>query len=302
MIYLLIAIACSSGLNFLFKLAERSPNNNRFAVSFVNQSMSFLISLLFSLGQPLLQLDWFRSLSRECALVFLDGGKFSLEASLGFAALLAVGAGALQFIAIFVLQTSTARNGSAMTVTFNKAGLVIPVLLSMVFFHEQPSALQGVGIILSVLSIMMIYLNKDSFGVITSIFFLMGTMIFGGLCDFVSKVYEYYGSELGENIFLMYLYLFSAVIALLAMLKNDRQITRHELGYGAVTGIIIQLGAKFLLRALGALPAFVVLPLYSVGTILAVNLVTMFLFREKLTVCQHWAILLMIVSCIMLNL
>lgn len=302
MFYLLIAIACSSGLNFLFKLAERNPDNNRFAVSFVNQSASFLLSLLFSLGCPLFQPGWFPSLFRELPSVLSGNSAFSAEASFGFAALLAIGAGILQFAAIFVLQTSTARNGSAVTVTFNKAGLIIPVLLSMVFFQEMPSLLQSTGILLSVLSIVLIYLNKESLGVVTSMTFLFGTMIFGGLCDFVSKVYEYYGSKPGENLFLMYLYLFSAIIALFVMMKNNRKITTRELGYGAASGVVIQLGAKFLLKALGALPAFVVLPIFSVGTILTVNLVTILLFKEKLTVRQYLAIFLMVIACIVLNL
>lgn len=302
MIYLIFAILLSSSLNFVFKFAEKKEENNRKGLSFVNLSSSFVISLILSIRQPLFRVSWFKSFFNEYHTVLLKNEAFSLEASFGYAILVAILGGLVTFIAIYILQTSTAKNGPAMTVTFNKAGVVIPVLLSILVFHETPSPLQLGGILLAVFAIILIYLKKEALSLVTAKIFLLGTMFFGGFCDFVSKIYQNFGSAEGENIFLLYLYLFGAIIALLTMIKAKEKIHGHELRYGIASGVISQLGAKFLLRSLSYMSSFIVFSVYSVGTILIVNIVNLIFFKEKLLPRQYVAILLMITACIMLNL
>ncbi len=303
MLYLLLAILASASLNIFFKITESRNNGDRYGLSLVNQATAFLLSLFFARGLPLFSTGWFTSMAQEWSGVFsAAGGEFGESASLGFAVLVALLAGAMSYICVVVLQASTAKNGSALTVAFNKVGVLIPALLSLLFFGEVPSVWQAVGVAVSVCAILMVYLQKGEGTAGAVKLLLIGTMCAGGFMDFISKIYEVYGSASGEKTFLLYQYLIATVIALAVFLKNRSRVGKTELIFGAVTGVIYQLISKFLLRSLSYLSAFVVFPLFSVGVILTVNIVNLLVFREKLTRRQYGAIGLMLLACVLLNL
>lgn len=244
--------------------------------------------------------DWFHQLAAEWPVS--GGAILSNSASHGYAFLIAILGGITSFGAIFLLQASTAKNGTAMTVTFNKVGVLIPAILSVIFFHESPTILQILGVAVSMTSIVLVYFQKGAVNVITSRLCLLGTLFFGGMGDFISKVYESHGAQEVGSFYLFYLYLFSSLLGLIMLLKKDRHIGKVELGFGVITGVINQLIAKFLLRSLSFLPAFVVFPLFSVGVILTVNIINVLYFKEKLSKRQYVAIGLMVAACTLLNL
>ena len=249
----------------------------------------------------LLEVPWFSALLGEFSHSISSGVKLSASASPAFAILLAIIAGTISYICIYILQLSTARNGSAMTITFNKVGVMIPAILSVAFFGEVPSSMQIIGVIIAMLSIVMVYFKKEEASIITLKLALFGTLFFGGFSDFLSKIYEYYGTEQFQGLFIFYLYLFSAVLAFIAMMKKNRKIKRSDVIFGLITGVPAQFISQFLLKALTTVPAFIVFPLFSVGAILLVNLINLLVFKEKLSKQQFAAIGMMIVATVFLN-
>lgn len=301
MVFLLIAILCTTSLNVIFKVSE-SKNSNRYAVTSFNCLSAMIISYIFILGQKIFDTSWFSALSGEFSGSISSGVKLSSAASPAFAILLAILGGIVTYICLYILQLSTARNGSAMTITFNKVGVMIPAILSVIFFGEVPRAMQIIGVLIAVLSIFMVYFKKEEASVITLKMALFGTLFFGGFLDFISKIYEYYGTAQFQGLFIFYLYLFSTILAFIAMMRKDKIIHRSDVVFGLITGIPMQFISQFLLKALTTVPAFIVFPLYSVGAILLVNIINLIFFKEKLSKRQFAAIGMMIVATIFLNL
>ena len=80
--------------------------------------------------------------------------------------------------------------------------------------------------------------------------------------------------------------------------KKERPGMR-EIFFGAAIGIPNFFSSKFLLLALGDLPAVVVYPSFSVATMLITTLVGVFFFKERLTKFQ-WLALAVIVAALVL--
>ena len=70
---------------------------------------------------------------------------------------------------------------------------------------------------------------------------------------------------------------------------------------GLLIGIPNYYSARFLLLALGSVPAVVAYPVYSVGTIVVISAVGVLGFREKLSVQKKWAMLLILAALVLLN-
>jgi multidrug transporter EmrE-like cation transporter len=71
--------------------------------------------------------------------------------------------------------------------------------------------------------------------------------------------------------------------------------------FGALIGIPNFFSAKLLLMALGQLPAVIVYPTFSVATILAVTLIGVLFFKEKLRKLQWAALTVILTALVMLN-
>ncbi len=301
MIYLCIAILCSVSMSLIFKLSE-SGGSNRYAVTFFNSLGALCIATIFALGGTFFSGSWFPAFFAEAGEVFGQMGKFSSLASCGYAVLLAVAGGICSYIAYMVLQLCTARNGAAMTTTFNKVGSIVPMTLSVLFLHEAPKIIQVVGAAVAIAAIFIIYFKREAASVITMKIALLGTLFFGGFSDFITKLFETFGREEHQTLYVFYFFLFSSLVGLVAMLIKNRTIRRRDVIFGLITGIPAQFLSRFLLLALGQVPAFVVFPLYSVGTIVLVNVINLIFFKEPLTRRQFFAIGLMIVAVVLLNL
>lgn len=292
MIFVIFAILCSASLNILFKYSEKQQSN-RLAVSF----FSFLGSTTFSL--VLLKSETFAMFRDEMSSSI--SGQITFLTPSFYALLLGLINGFLYFGAFYVLQLSTSKNGSAMTATFNKLGVMVPAVLSVLVFHEVPKLIQIAGVIIASIAILMVYLKKEENSIITLRIALIGTFLLGGLADFTSKIFQVHGSSQFENLYLFFTFFFSLIITGLFMLIKDRRIKRLDVIVGLVSGIPSQLISLFLLRSLSSLPGFVVFPLYSVGVILVVNLVNLLFFKERLTRRQSLAIGAIVVAVVLLN-
>ena len=123
---------------------------------------------------------------------------------------------------------------------------------------------------------MIINFKREEDSVITLKVALVGTFLLGGLADFTSKIYQVYGLEKFQPLFLLFTFV-------------------------SAMGVPSQMISLFLLRSLTTIPAFVVFPLFSVGVILIVNIINLLFFREKLTKNQVIAMGFIVFSIILLN-
>lgn len=300
MIFLILAILFSTSLNVLFKFSEKNKSN-RLAICLFSFLGAALLSLLLVIQQSIVDPLWVKEFTT--GLFKLSEGRYDLinDNPFAFAPLMGLLNGFVYFGAFYILQISTARNGSAMTATFNKLGVMVPAVLSVIFFHEIPRAFQIVGVIVAMAAIMVIYIKKEQNSVITLKIALFGTFFLGGFADFTSKIYQVYGIEKFQSLFIFFTFFFSFVVVGIFMLFKHSKIKRTDIIFGLIMGIPSQFISQFLLRALMTVPAFVVFPLYSVGVILVINVINLLFFKEKLTIRQFTAIGFIIVAVVLLN-
>lgn len=206
----------------------------------------------------------------------------------------------LLYLAGFILmQFNIQKNGVVLSSTFMKLGVLVPVLASMIFFKEMPTALQMLGLCLAVSSIVLLKKRQSSQNLMMGPLLLM--MICGGMTDFTSKIFETLFETGYKDMFLLMTFLSALFFCLGLVVVRKELISRNELVYGLLVGIPNYFSARFLLLALGSVDAVVAYPTYSVATILVVTMLGKILFHEHLSKRQLTVMALILVSLILLN-
>lgn len=217
---------------------------------------------------------------------------------------LTVGLGVLAgilFLAGFVmLQRSVRKNGVVLSSVFMKLGLLVPITLSLLLFREIPTATQLAGFGIALCAIVLINLKQDAqngdFGL-----GLILLLLLGGGCDAMSKVYEVFGAAALSEQFLFYTFLMAFVLCAVLVCRKGERFGLRELVFGTLIGVPNFFSAKFLLGALRSLPAVVVYPSYSVGTLLLITLIGVAVFKERLSKVQWAALAAIVPALILLN-
>ena len=192
------------------------------------------------------------------------------------------------FLAGFVLlQWSIRKNGVVLSSVFMKLGLLVPMVMSVAFFGEVPTLVQIIGFLLAVGAIVLINYEKDPSAKRSGTGILLLLLLSGGGADGMSKVFEELGPEGLSAQFLFYTFVVAMVLCLALLVWKKEPLGKWEVLWGLVLGVPNFYAARFLLRALGSVPAVIAYPTYSVGTILTVTLAGVLLFRERLSK-RHW--------------
>ena len=220
----------------------------------------------------------------------------------GFAATVALGVvGGVLFLASFVLfQWNTGRNGIVLSSVFMKLGLLVPMTLSVLFFHELHTWTQITGFCIALIAIVLINAKKEN-SANRFRWELLVLLLIGGGADAMTKVFEVLGSSTLSNQFLFYIFVVALVLcAVLVIFKKERPGIR-ELLFGAAICIPNFFSSKFLLRSLADLPAVVVYPTFSIATILITTLVGVCFFKERLRLTQWVALAIILAALVLLN-
>ena len=194
-----------------------------------------------------------------------------------------------------------AANGAPMQATFYKLGILIPMACSLVFFGEIPTLPQIIGVAIVVFALVYMNLSLADSKNITSFPLLIIMFVIGGLVEFSFKMYNMYGDIEIKEYYLFYNFLFAAIISLVVLLKNNKNIKKDDVIWGVLTGIPNYFIMFFSLLAVAALPTYIVYPTSSVGTILIVNLLNLVLFKEVPTKKELIATGFILVALVFLN-
>lgn len=199
-----------------------------------------------------------------------------------------------------LLRYNISRSGVVLSSTFMKLGLLVTMLISVVFFREQPGLPQTVGFILALAAIVLI---NDAPGKGSGTFrpALLLLVLTGGMCDGMSKIFEELGDPALSEHFLFFTFL-TAMVLCLALAPWKKQFPgKWEWLFGILIGVPNFYSSRFLLMSLSAVPGVVAYPVYAVAGILLVTLAGVALFREKLTRRQWTALAIILGALILLN-
>jgi len=218
----------------------------------------------------------------------------------GFPTTVALGfvGGILFLVSFMLLQWNTARNGIVLSSVFMKLGLLVPMVISVLFFREMPTWLQIAGFCLALVAIVLINAKRGAGRFRWELLLLL---LLGGGADAMSKIFEVLGPAALSDQFLFYIFAVALVLCLALVIYKKERPGWRELLFGAAIGIPNFFSSKFLLRALADLPAVVVYPSFSIGTMLLTTLVGVVFFKERLQKRQWLAMAVIIVALLLLN-
>lgn len=277
MIYLILAILSSALVSIIMRLSEKHVSGNVGMLA-VNYLMCITIAGIGSgVGNLFPQVDGF-----------------------GFTVGLGLFNGVLYLAGFVLLQINVKRNGVVMSSTFMKLGVLVPMIVSIGFFGEKPAIFQILGFCLAVLAIILINFEKEQ----TTMEFKAGLILLllaGGGGDAMSKVFEVLGNPSLSEQFLLYTFGSALLLCIALMVLKKERLGKLELLFGLLIGVPNFYSAKFLLKALGSVPAVIAYPTYSIATIVAVSLTGIVIFKEKVGKRQKIAMGIIFVALALLN-
>lgn len=237
-----------------------------------------------------------------CALLGAAYADFKIIAPSESGFLMTVGLGVLGgvlfLVSFILLQSNTRKNGVVLSSLFMKFGLLVPIVISVIFFRELPTPLQLLGFCISIGAIFLINYQKGEkrFG-----WGLIALLLLGGGAESMVKIYEHIGTPALSQQFLFYVFFSAMLLCTALILYRKERPGGWEMLFGALIGVPNFFSAKFLLRALETVPTVVAYPVSSVGTILVVTLAGLLLFKEKLKVKTLVGILFATLALIIMN-
>ena len=279
MIYLIIGILCSSMLSILMRISEKYVKGN-IAMLVVNYITCAVISAL-SIG---------------------PGNIFTAQDGIGKTVFIGVIAGALYLTGFVMLQYNIKKNGVVLPATFMKLGLLVSTAFSIIFFHERPDILQITGFIIAIAAIILINAEKDATAKLDFKLGLFILLFAAGMGDAMSKVFEETCPATLSDPYLLITFIVAGLLCFLVMLYNKQKIGIKEIVFGAVIGVPNYYSSLFVIKALETLDGVVVFPTFSVGCILVITTVGLFVFKEKLSKKQLVSLGMIMVALAMLNL
>ena len=202
-----------------------------------------------------------------------------------------------------ITQYNIHINGVVLPAVFGKiGGLIIPLILSILLFGEDPSIFQCIGAVLAISAILLINYHKDGGSARKSTSMLVIMLFVEGFAAAMSKIYRELGnSALGDH-FLLYTFI-SALILNIIILVIKRQIPcLQDVIFGIFVGASNFFSVRFALVALNSMPAVIVYPSRSVSTLALIAFAGIFFFKEKLSRRHITALPIIFAALLLLNL
>lgn len=278
MIDLLLAIACSAMISVIMRIGEKYVRNEM--AMFLS---NYVVCVL-------------------TALLYVDRSKVVPQESVPLLLFLGIVTGALYLVSFVLLKFNMRHNGIVLASTFMKLGVLVPTLLAVLVFRETPTWLQIAGIVLALTAIVIIHFEKDALSEGNKKIWLLILLLFGGMGDAMSTVFERIGDPAGKDWFLVLTFGTSLVFSAAAVVIGKEKISGKDLLFGVLIGVPNYFSARFLLRALGSIDAVIVYPTYSTATMIAIAVVGVLVFGEKISRKKAVALGMIVLALCLLNL
>ena len=206
---------------------------------------------------------------------------------------------------VFIVSWLIAVQRSTLTSTdaFISMGILMPITLSFIFYNEQVSLSQILGLCLLILSvvIMSAYNNQIKQKMtVWSFLLLILVGVSNGLTDFAYKLYQYNANNTPASVFNFYIYVFSALSLLITFIilrriNNDKKknasgtekddakpLDAQKTLYIAIMALFLFANSYFKTLAASRLSAIQIYPLSQGMSIIFALLMSAIFFKEKI--------------------
>ena len=275
MIYLILAIVSSALVSLVMRLSEKWRKN----------------------GLTMLAANYVMC---TVAAAFLAGSPIPTGAGSGLTITLGCISGVLYLLGFVLLQFNIRRGGVVLPATFQKLGVLVPTIAAITIFGETPRATQLLGVGIAIVAILFMQ-GRTGKAEKSNLLGLLASLLCGGVCDVMSKVFEAWGNPAHGDCFLVFTFLVATVLSIGVCVVKKQSVTVPDVVCGLCLGVPNYFSARFLLWALRDVPAVVVYPTFSVGTIVLVTLVGVLAFREKVEKRKLVSIGLILGALVLLN-
>ena len=212
--------------------------------------------------------------------------------------------GVLFVAALVLMQKSIESNGAVMTSAFSKLGLIVPLLMSVVFFGEKPGLFQLIGTLIVLCAMWVINQKKDA-GNITAPIILVVVLVFTGLADSMAKIFDRVGTRDQDSLYILLVFATALVLTVLLFFSEKRRTGKtaqlKDFAAGIAVGIPNYFSSLLLLKTLSVFPAFIVYTVFSTGALMVVSIVGVAFFKEKLQKNQIVGLLMVVIALVLLN-
>lgn len=204
------------------------------------------------------------------------------RATFGFGLLLGT-----SFVGSFFVYAKAVRAaGAAIATVSARLSVFVPVLLSIIFFKEQPSLRFWLGFLITAVTIFLFYLAlrgpEHQHLRLRDFFYLVAVFLAMGFNDFAMKVFREWRPQSERPFFLSIIFSTALLITAVLVIRLKLKWQWATLIRGHVLGIPNLLHSVFLLMALAVLPAILVYPVANIGIILLTAFSAMVIWRERL--------------------
>jgi len=212
----------------------------------------------------------------------------------------------LFFIAnFFVFSKSVFHNGVGISIAAMRISLIIPVLLSVLWYSEKISLIQWTGVLLVFVTLYLLLPGKKELlkkGFNAS-WLLLILFLFTGIGDSSLKIYEAdFSMIISKEQFMGFVFLSSFIIGLaLIIIRGEWKLTSKELILGVAIGVPNLYTSLFLIEALQLMDGAIAYSAVNLFTVLGGTLLGILRWGDKLSklqwigiCCTIFAILLLV--------
>jgi drug/metabolite transporter (DMT)-like permease len=218
-----------------------------------------------------------------------------------FAVLLAI----LFVASFFAFAKAVSAAGTALATVSSRLSVIVPLLLSIVIYHEEPSTYQLAGIGIALITIFLFYFSLKKGNSrqlhLMDYFYLLAVLIGIGLNDFAMKVFQQWRPLVEKPYFILIIFSAATVYTFVVIFIKKVPLDRIVLIRGGILGVPNMFSTFFILLALAQLPAIVVYPMTNIGIILITTLGAAIIWKEKLNMYGKWALISGIIAIIFLG-
>ncbi len=208
------------------------------------------------------------------------------------------GIGFLFIANFFVLSRSAHLNGLGVSVAAMRVSLLVPVLLSILFYREELTLQKAAGIVMVFAALLLLIsarkdVNLKNLRKIGSTGLLLLLFFFSGMTDASLKIYDEEMSHVATEAHLMTaIFMFSLMFGIVASASRGelRKISRNEWIFGAAVGIPNLFSTILLIRAFAYYDASVVYSAVNILVVAGGALIGLLWWKDRMHPREFWGI------------
>lgn len=280
MFALLMRIASSTAITLIMRFSDKKTSNNM-AMFMANYAVCSCLSYYY--------------MAANGVSVFSGAEGSSFTIGIGLIS------GVWYLVGFLFMQWNMRENGVVLSSTFNRLGVLVPTIMAMVVFKESPKMIQIIGIVIALVAIVLMQFEKGSDQGGNKKIWLVVMLLSSGFCDSLTNVYDKLGNPMLKDNYLLYTFFVALLCATALTIREKNKISKWDLFFGFIIGVPNYYSSRFMFEALKTVPAVIAYPVSSVGTILAISVGSVILFKEKVSNQKKFALVLVMAAMALLN-